>query len=178
MTNFVYIATSLDGYIADRNNSVDWLNELPTEEGNDLGWSDFMERVDALVMGRNTIDLVLSMDVPWHYKLPVFVLSNSLQEVPAGYEDKFEILSGDVSEVVETLAKRGYDNLYVDGGQVIQQFLAKDLIDEMIITTIPVLLGAGISLFGELDKPLHFKHVSSQRHLDLIVQNTYVRNRT
>jgi dihydrofolate reductase len=103
------------------------------------------------------------------------VLSNTLTKVPEGYEDKVFLVKGKLSDIVSDLNSKGYKNLYIDGGKTIQSFLAEDLIDEMIITTIPVLLGGGIPLFGELDKPLKFKHVSAERYADCIVKNQYVR---
>ncbi|MCG9626648.1 dihydrofolate reductase family protein [Vibrio mediterranei] len=175
MANIVYIGTSLDGYIADKNNGLDWLHDMPNPEGSDFGFAEFMDRVDGLVMGRNTLEIVLSFGVDWPYSKPVFVLSNTLTKVPEGYEDKVFLVNGKLSEIVSDLNSKGYKNLYIDGGKTIQSFLAEDLIDEMIITTIPTLLGGGISLFGELDKPLKFKHVSADRYLDCIVKNRYVR---
>ncbi|MCG9663799.1 dihydrofolate reductase family protein [Vibrio mediterranei] len=175
MANIVYIGTSLDGYIADKNNGLDWLHDMPNPEGSDFGFAEFMDRVDGLVMGRNTLEIVLSFGVDWPYSKPVFVLSNTLTKVPEGYEDKVFLVNGKLSEIVSDLNSKGYKNLYIDGGKTIQSFLAEDLIDEMIITTIPTLLGGGISLFGELDKPLKFKHVSAERYLDCIVKNRYVR---
>ncbi|MCG9659299.1 dihydrofolate reductase family protein [Vibrio mediterranei] len=175
MANIVYIGTSLDGYIADKNNGLDWLHDMPNPEGSDFGFAEFMDRVDGLVMGRNTLEIVLSFGVDWPYSKPVFVLSNTLTKVPEGYEDKVFLVNGKLSEIVSDLNSKGYKNLYIDGGKTIQSFLAEDLIDEMIITTIPTLLGGGISLFGELDKPLKFKHVSAERYLDCIIKNRYVR---
>ncbi|MDA0106794.1 dihydrofolate reductase family protein [Vibrio mediterranei] len=175
MANIVYIGTSLDGYIADKNNGLDWLHDMPNPEGSDFGFAEFMDRVDGLVMGRNTLEIVLSFGIEWPYSKPVFVLSNTLTKVPEGYEDKVFLVKGKLSDIVSDLNSKGYKNLYIDGGKTIQSFLAEDLIDEMIITTIPTLLGGGISLFGELDKPLKFKHVSAERYLDCIVKNRYVR---
>ncbi len=175
MANIVYIGTSLDGYIADKNNGLDWLHDVPNPEGSDFGFAEFMDRVDGLVMGRNTLEIVLSFGIEWPYSKPVFVLSNTLTKVPEGYEDKVFLVKGKLSNIVSDLNSKGYKNLYIDGGKTIQSFLAEDLIDEMIITTIPTLLGGGISLFGELDNPLKFKHVSAERYLDCIVKNRYVR---
>ncbi|MEZ9593186.1 dihydrofolate reductase family protein [Shewanella sp. 10N.261.52.F9] len=177
MTNIVYIATSLDGFIADRDNNVDWLHDIPNPDGSDLGFGDFMTRIDALVMGRNTLEIVLSFGIDWPYNKPVFVLSNTLTQVPDGLEGKVFLVNGPLPEVIQQLNAQGYHELYIDGGKTIQGFLQHDLIDELIITTIPVLLGGGISLFGELVAPLQFKHVKAERLLDHLVQNTFVRQR-
>lgn len=177
MANIVYIATSLDGFIADKDNKVDWLHDIPNPDGLDLGFDDFMARIDALVMGRNTLEIVLSFAIDWPYNKPVFVLSNTLTDVPAGLEDKVFLVNGPLPQVIKQLNAQGYNNLYIDGGKTIQGFLQQDLIDEMIITTIPVLLGGGISLFGELASPLKFKHAKAERLLDCLVQNTFLRQR-
>ncbi|OAN13108.1 diacylglycerol kinase [Photobacterium jeanii] len=177
MSNIVYIATSLDGYIADKDNKIDWLHEIPNPEGSDMGFGAFMDRIDALVMGRNTLEMVLSFDCDWPYPKPVFVLSNTLKQVPAGYEDKIFLVSGELEEVVKTINEKGYNSLYIDGGITVQNFLKQDMIDELIITTIPVLLGGGIPLFGELASPLKFKHQESEQLLGCIVKNTFIRTR-
>lgn len=175
MANIVFIATSLDGYIADKNGGLDWLQSVPNPDNIDMGFGPLMERVDALVMGRNTLDVVLSFGVEWPYSKPVFVLSNTLTQVPAGYEDKVFLVKGELKNIVQNLNEKGYKDLYIDGGKTIQSFLKEDLIDEMSITTIPVLLGGGSPLFGELGKMQSFKLVESQVHLDAIVQTTYQR---
>ncbi|MBE1275483.1 dihydrofolate reductase family protein [Enterovibrio baiacu] len=178
MSNIVYIATSLDGFIADKNNRIEWLHDIPNPDGSDLGFSAFMDRIDAIVMGRNTVEMVLSFGCDWPYTKPVFMLSNTLTSVPAGYEDKIFLVNGDLKDVVRVLNEQGYADLYIDGGVTVQGFLKQDLIDELIITTIPVLLGGGIPLFGDLAEPLKFKHVSSEPLLGCLVKNTFVRERT
>ncbi len=177
MSNIVYIATSLDGYIADKNNQLDWLHEAPNPDGEDFGFAEFMQRIDALVMGRNTLDVVLSFGVDWPYTKPVFVLSNTLTKAPKGYEDKVFLVKGELTQIVQDLKAKGYNDLYIDGGLTVQSFLKQDLIDELIITTIPTVLGGGISLFGELEKPLKFKHVKAERLVNYLVKNTYIRQR-
>ncbi|NQZ10934.1 MAG: dihydrofolate reductase [Algicola sp.] len=177
MPNIIYIATSLDGYIADKNGDIDWLHDIEIPDGSDMGFGAHFDRIDALVMGRNTLDAVLGMDIEWPYSKPVFVLSNTMTAVPVGYEGKIFLLKGDVSEVVKQINDQGYNTLYIDGGVTIQHFLKADLIDEMIITTIPVLLGGGAPLFGALDAPLKFKAVKSEIFADAIVQNHFARVR-
>lgn len=178
MSNIVFIATSLDGYIADKNGGLDWLQSVPNPEGNDMGFHDHMERVDALVMGRNTLEIVLSFDVDWPYSKPVFVLSNTMKDVPKGYEDKIFLVRGELNEVLASIHQQGFKTLYIDGGVTIQNFLKQDLIDEMNISTMPVLLGGGASLFGELVEPMNFELVKSEVLLNQVVQNTYQRKRS
>jgi len=177
MSNSVFIATSLDGYIADKNGGIDWLHAIPNPEASDMGYTEHFNRIDAMVMGRNTLDMVLSFDVEWPYSKPVFVLSNTMTSVPAGYEEKVFLVKGSLKEVLQHINAKGFKNLYVDGGVTIQNFLKEDLIDEMIITTIPVLLGGGSPLFGDLETPLNFKFNKSETFLDAIVQNHFVRDR-
>jgi len=78
-TNSVFIATSLDGYIADRNGKIDWLNTIPNPDNNDMGYTEFTKGIDALLMGRKTFETVLGFDGDWPYNKPVFVLSNKLK---------------------------------------------------------------------------------------------------
>ena len=173
----VFIATSLDGFIADSVGNIDFLHSFPNPDGNDLGYSNFMKNVDAILMGRTTFEVVCSFDMDWPYHVPVFVLSNSMSQLPAKTRGKAHILNGDLKKVTHDILKKGYQNLYIDGGKTIQSFLKEDLIDELIITTIPVLLGGGIPLFGELNKPMDFKCENSTIYLNSIVQNKFIRNR-
>ena len=80
MSNIVFIATSLDGYIADKNGGLGWLQSTPNPENLDMGWVDLIDRFDALVMGRKTFEKVCSFDCDWPYSKPVFVLSNSMNQ--------------------------------------------------------------------------------------------------
>ncbi len=176
MANFIYIACSLDGYIATEDGGIEWLMEIPNPEESDFGFVEFISSIDALVMGRNTYEKVLSFG-EWPYTKPVFVLSNSLNDVSEELVDKAFIVKGALKNVLNQLKNEGYNNLYIDGGKVIQSFLKEDLIDEMIITSVPVLLGSGIPLFGKLVAKLHFKHIKTEVLNDMLVKNHYVRNK-
>ncbi|MCZ4293564.1 dihydrofolate reductase family protein [Vibrio sinaloensis] len=175
MANIVFIATSIDGYIADKEGGLDWLHSVPNPDNIDMGFAPLMDRVDALVMGRNTLETVLSFDVDWPYSKPVFVLSNTMKEVPNGYQDKVFLVQGDLTEVVADLNSKGYQDLYIDGGVTIQNFLKQELVDELTITTIPVLLGGGIKLFGELEQMQSYQLIESKVYLETIVQNHFKR---
>lgn len=175
--NKVFIARSLDGYIADRNGGLDWLKAVPNPDQLDLGYERFIGSVDAILMGRSTFEVVCSFDMEWPYKLPVFVLSKTLDSVPEALKGKVELVKGSPAEILEQVHKKGYSRLYIDGGVTVQNFLREDLIDELCITTIPVLLGGGIPLFGELPNSLEFEHVESVLLLDALVQDTYKRKR-
>jgi dihydrofolate reductase len=172
MSNKVYIATSLDGYITDRNNNLDWLDIIPMESQNEDDFNNFMESIDAIVMGKNTFEKVLSFD-QWVYKKKVFVLSNSLTLIPKGYENKIEFIKGKASEIIKNLKAKGYKNLYIDGGKTIQSFLDENLIDEMTITTLPILLGGGIPLFKDTKNPIEFKLINTKIISDIALQSFY-----
>ena len=177
MSNFVYIGTSLDRYIEDRNGGLEWLDSVPNSENLDMGYDNFMSRIEALVMGRKTFEKVCSFDCEWPYSKPVFVLSHSLKAPPEGYEDKVEIVSGSLSEVLKHIHQKGHTELYIDGGVTVQSFLKEDLIDDMIITTVPILLGGGVPLFGELPNEIEFEHVKTEVFLNAYVQSHYKRKR-
>lgn len=176
-TNKVFIATSLDGYIADSKGGIDWLETFPEINQVDTGYHSFMADVDALLMGRGTFEKVCSFDIDWPYEKPVFVLSNSLMGIPEKFQGKVELVSGNLSEVLAQIHQKGFGRLYIDGGKTIQSFLKEDLIDEMVITVIPVLLGGGIPLFGPLSKPLVFECKKTTLFVDRIAQSHFIRKR-
>lgn len=176
--NVVYIATSIDGYIADRNGGLEWLNIVPNPEHKDLGFTDFMNRIDALVMGRTTFETVVGFGGEWPYSKPVFVLSTTMGKVPEAFKDKAEVVKGTPVKVTEQLNKRGFNRLYIDGGKTIQSFLREDMIDELIITRIPILLGGGFPLFADLPQEMEFEHLKSELLLNALTQDSYRRKRT
>jgi len=147
MRNVAYIACSLDGFIADLNSQIDWLTSIPNESNSDYGYSDFMNGIDAVIMGRKTFETVCSFP-EWPYKKPVYVLSNTLKTLPNKYEGKCFICAGPIKQIVNNFSKMGINNLYVDGGKVIQSFLKEDMLDELIISRTSHVLGNGIPLFG------------------------------
>jgi dihydrofolate reductase len=173
---YVYVGVSLDGFIAAADGDLDWLNEIPNPDESDYGFAEFISSIDAIVMGRNTFEKVLTFD-SWPYEKPVFVLSNSLKDVPQSLGTKAEIVSGPLRALVSQLRERGFAHLYVDGGIVIQSFLEEDLVDEMILTRIPILLGAGVPLFGGLTKRLWFKHDRTEALNETLVKSYYKRVR-
>lgn len=128
-------------------------------------------------MGRVTFETVLGFDIDWPYQKPVFVLSTTLTEIPEKYRGKAHLIKGSLKQVLSQIHEKGYNRLYIDGGRLIQSFLNEDLIDEMVITIIPVLLGSGTPLFGEVQKKLDFECKKSKLFLDAIVQNHFIRKR-
>lgn len=161
MANSVYIATSLDGFIADKNGSIDWLINIPNPDNSDFGFAEFLARVDALVMGRKTYETVLGF-TEWPYPKPVFVWSQTLSTVPSSLEGKVEFVKGSPHEIVQHLRVRGYSNLYIDGGQTVQSFMETGLIDEFILTLIPIVLGGGTSLYQSSTLRKSFQLVASE----------------
>ncbi len=172
MKCYVYVAVSLDGYIAEKDGGIEWLNEIPNPEGSDFGFADFMKNIDAIVMGANTFRKVLSFAM-WPYEKPVIVMSKSIEKIPENLEGKAEIFSGRITDLMKELEIKGYNNLYIDGGKTIQSFLREKFIDEMIITTIPVLLGDGIPLFGKLEQKQKFRHVKTEVLVPGLVKNRW-----
>ena len=150
------MATSSDGFIADENGGVGWLNELPTPEdkSEDFGFSALMQSVDRLVMGRNTFNLVLEFG-SWPYgDLAVTVLSHQAPPDALPPDATVNFTAGSPDALVKLFESLGDKHIYLDGGNVVQQFLAAGLIDEIILTQVPAVLGKGISLFK---KPLDEK---------------------
>jgi dihydrofolate reductase len=166
----VFIGTSLDGFIARVNGDLDF---LPPGGGEPHGYDEFMTTVDALVIGRKTFETVLTFDA-WPYgEKPVFVLSTrTLAAAPVGAV--VERLSGDPAEIVSQLEARGIRHVYVDGGITIQQFLQAGLIQRLIITRVPVLIGAGIPLFGAVQRDIVLKHIGTRQYASGLVQSEYL----
>lgn len=170
-----YIATSLDGFISRSDGSIDWLNDFNTlvPVGEDLGYAQFMSSVDALVMGRNTFEQVLKFDA-WPYGAkPVVVISRQMKTLPGDLPDTVSMSNEKPEELFKRLAAKGLDHLYIDGGLTIQSFLRVGLIDEITITTIPVLLGEGKPLFGPLPEDVRLELLVSKAFEFGFVQNKY-----
>lgn len=174
MPCYVYIAQSLDGYIAGKDGNLDWLNEIPNPEKSDFGFNEFIRNIDAIVMGRKTFQKVQTFGM-WPYTKSVYVVSSALNELPQEYRNKAEILNLKPSQIIQSLYKNGLKNLYIDGGKLIQSFLSEDLIDELIITTVPVLLGDGIPLFSKLEDTLKFNHHRTEVLINHLVKSHYTR---
>ena len=130
MANIVYIGASLDGYISGPDGDLGWLEYVPVPEGDDLGFSDFMDRIDAVVMGRKTFETLIGFGVGWHYPKPGIILSSTMTSAPKAFADHVQFASGTPGEIVKLAKSRGFENLYIDGGVTIQRFLRDDLIDE------------------------------------------------
>jgi dihydrofolate reductase len=170
----VFIATSLDGFIARPDGDIEWLHEVEQiGGGDDAGYRAFFGSIDALVMGRGSFEKVLEFD-GWPYESkPVIVLSKSLTEVPDTLRDRVRINTSAPQELIEQLSQEGYARIYLDGGKVIQSFLRAGLVDDMTVTTIPILIGKGIPLFGDLEKDIKLRLLESKSWPNGFVQSTY-----
>jgi dihydrofolate reductase len=174
MKTSVFIATSLDGFIAREDGRIDWLPAgEPSPDAEDYGYKEFIGTVDALVMGRKTYETALGFG-DWPYgKTPVVVLSGGPLDIPKAIAETVERMSLAPAEVVQALARRGAAHLYVDGGATIQGFLRAGLIREMTITRIPILLGGGIPLFGKLESDVKLRHIGTRHFPSGFVQSKY-----
>ena len=171
----VFIATSLDGCIARTDGAIDWLERAnaTVPAGEDCGYAVFMRTVDAIVMGRATFEKVLSFP-EWPYgSKPVYVLSTSIKTLPAAVPKTVHLLNATPNDVVRKAAAAGQSHLYIDGGRTIQAFLGAGLITEFTITVVPVLLGSGIKLFGELQADNDLRLLSSKAFPFGFVQSHY-----
>jgi dihydrofolate reductase len=171
----VYVAISLDGFIARRDGSIDWLNDSQSlvPEGEDCGYKAFMDSIDTLIMGRRTFEQVLTFG-PWQYgETPVVVLSHNPVTIPSHLQDTVSCSSEPPRALLERLSSQGVKHVYVDGGSTIHGFLSENLIDEIILTIIPIALGDGISLFGPMERDLKLTHVSTKAYDFGFVQTKY-----
>ncbi len=176
----VYIATSLDGFIARENGALDWLPgsdseavEVESGEQEDYGYRGFFDSIDILVMGRYTFEKVLAFG-KWPYETkPVIVLSRTLTTLPTELSGTVNLRSCSPADLLSELQHSGAKRLYIDGGRTIQEFLRQGLIDEITITIIPILIGKGIPLFGPLSKDLKLKHMKTFSFENGFVQSRY-----
>ena len=175
-TGHVFIATSLDGFIARKDHAIDWLeNQGTTTE--EHGYTQFIDSVDGIIFGRKTYEVVLNLtsDDDWPYPKPVIVLSRTLtnSDIPLHLADKVTITDQTPSDLLATLDQKGWKRAYVDGGITIQSFLNEGLIDDLIITTLPVLIGRGIPLFGNTTKDIHLELINTRQYPSGLAQSHY-----
>lgn len=167
----VFIATSLDGFIARTDGGLDWLPVPGPDE--DYGYHAFMDSVDCLVMGRNSFETVLNFD-PWPYgDKRVIVLSETLDTLPTPVGGRVELFKGSRECLVEKLTAEGVRRVYLDGGKTIQRFLRSGLVSDILITRIPVLIGQGIPLFGPLDGDVPLTHLRTESYPNGFIQSVY-----
>ncbi len=169
MHTSVFVGMSLEGFIARPDGRFDFLQSA---EAGSHGYEEFMATVDALLIGRGTYEVVLSLGGWFYGTKPVFVLSSKpLPTAPK--KAVVERMSGEPHEIVKQLEKRGLKHVYVDGGLTVQQFLEAGLIDRLIINRVPVLIGSGIPLFGPLTRDVRVKHIATRTLKGGGVQSEY-----
>ncbi|KFI06923.1 dihydrofolate reductase family protein [Massilia sp. BSC265] len=173
ISGHAFIATSLDGYIARPDGDIGWLLQRD-DPAEDHGYAAFMADKDAIVMGRGSYEKVLGFD-PWPYDRPVLVLSKQLAgtPVPEALRGKVRFSSAAPAQAMAELAAQGVHRVYVDGGQLVQSFIRAGLVEDMVLTTVPVLIGAGRPLFGALPRDLDLALVASRSFPSGLVQSTY-----
>jgi len=176
----VYIATTVDGYIADKDGSVKFLNQYQSsasEADGDMGFADFLNSIDLLIMGRKTFDQVISFgDDLWPYgdrQVWIWSRNPSVVKIPQIRSNNAVAVSAAPKELMRMAQQKGYRHVYVDGGTTIQQFLQQDCIDDLVLTRVPLLLGEGIPLFLKTPR-LSLEHVSTKSYSNGLVQSHYL----
>jgi dihydrofolate reductase len=171
----VFCGISVDGFLARRDHSLDFLDTAGQEPH---GFDEFYSSVDVMVIGRNTYEVVLTFG-SWPYgKKPVVVLSRNPIDFSAAKGGVVEQMSGEPADIVAQLEARGFRHAYIDGGITIQRFLAAGLVDRMVISRVPVLIGSGIPLFGPMPHDIHLRHIASRSYRGGLVQDEYESART
>jgi dihydrofolate reductase len=165
----VFVGTSVDGFIARPNGDLDF---LPPGGGEPHGYDEFMATVDAIVIGRKTFETVLGMEEwPYANKRVVVLSSHHIDLSEAG--GTVEQMAGSPSDILSQLAASGIRHVYVDGGVTIQGFLRAGLIQRLVITRAPVLIGDGTPLFGSLPHDIRLRHVATRHYPSGLVQSEY-----
>jgi dihydrofolate reductase len=177
MKGSVFIATTMDGFVATPEGGVEFLDEFQTDENqaNDFGFGDFLSSIDVIIMGRNSFEKVLSFgETNWVYgSIPVIVWSRSGVPIPKHLKDTVSSCSLPPTELFRLLQEQNKQHAYIDGGYTVQRFLQEDLIDQIILTRVPILLGEGISLFGNLGRTIYLNHEATDVLSNGLVKSCY-----
>ena len=166
----VFCGVSVDGFLARPDHSLDFLD---TGEQEPHGFEEFYGSVDVVVIGRKTFEVVLTFGKWFYGTKPVVVLSSRVLNFSSVKGGVLEQMSGEPSEIVAQLKARGFKHAYIDGGITIQRFLAGRLIDRMVITRVPLLIGTGIPLFGPVPRDISLRHVATRCYKGGLVQSEY-----
>jgi dihydrofolate reductase len=170
MTISVFVGVSVDGFMARPDGNLDW---LPEGGGEPHGYDEFIASVDAIVIGRHTFEKVLTFG-SWPYgNKRVVVLSSHPVDLSAVKGGVVEWMDGPPVEIATRLAATGSHHLYVDGGITIQRFLRDGLVQRLVITRVPVLIGQGIPLFGALPADIRLSHLATRQFPSGLVQSEY-----
>lgn len=167
----VFCGVSVDGFLARPDDTFDFLQ---TGEQEPHGFEEFLASVDVVVIGCRTFDVVLKLGhLALYGKKPVIVLSSRPLDFSSVKGGAVEQMSGEAAEIVAQLNARGFKHAYIDGGITIQRFLAAGLIDRLVMTRVPVLIGAGIPLFGPVPRDISLRHVATRCYNGGLVQSEY-----
>ncbi len=162
---------SVDGFLGRPDDALDFLDAGGQEPH---GFEEFLASVDVIVIGRRTFDVVLKLGgLALYGKKQVVVLSSRPLDLSSGKGGLVEQMSGEPTEIVAQLKSRGFEHAYIDGGITIQRFLAAGVIDRLVITRVPVLIGAGIPLFGALPRDIGLRHIATRSYNGGLVQSEY-----
>lgn len=181
----VFIATSADGYIATKEGNIDWLQTAgkaaaDMSENPDMGFNEFISSVDCMIMGRKCMEVIASFnltDEQWPYRdLKIIVLSNTLSEPPTSLLGKVDIYAGDIDLLLKQLEADGFKHAYIDGGTTITSFINLQLVNEMIITQAPILLGQGLPLFGDISETVKLHNTETKVFANDFIQTKYSLN--
>jgi dihydrofolate reductase len=172
-TGHIFMAMSLDGYVAREDFSLDWLMKQKTD-GEDHGYEAFMDSVDGLVMGSGSFRTALTFDA-WPYEKPVVVLSKTLkpEDIPEDLRDKVSISALAPQQLMASLSEQGWKRAYIDGGKVIQSFMRAGLIADMTVTVVPILIGSGKRMFGALNADIDLHLLESKSFPSGLVTSRY-----
>lgn len=172
-TGHVMMAITLDGFVARKDHSLDWLMKQDTE-GEDHGFAAFLANIDVIVMGSGSYRTVLGFDV-WPYEKPVVVMSGTLSQgdVPAELQGKVEITGLDPQSLMDEMERRGWTRVYVDGGAIVQSFMRLGLVQDFKLAIVPILIGDGIRLFGDLPADVDLKLTETKGFASGLVEMRY-----
>lgn len=166
----VFCGVSVDGFLARPNHGLDFLD---SGGQGPHGFEEFYGSIDVVVMGRRTFEVVRTFG-QWPYgNKAVVVLSNRPVDFSWIKNEDIEQMSGTPAEIAAKLRLRGFRHAYIDGGITIQKFLVAGLIDRMIVTRVPVLIGEGIPLFGPVPRDIALHHVATRSFPGGLVQSEY-----
>jgi len=177
----VFIATSVDGYIATPDGGVDWLHtsgNLDVDmESEDMGFQAYMNSVDCMIMGRKCMETISGMNLTpeqWPYgKIKIIVLSQSIKEAPENMKGKVEMYAGEIPVLINRLENEDFKHAYIDGGATITSFLNLNRINEITITQVPIILGEGIPLFGKVFESIKLEDARATVYENGFIQTKY-----
>ena len=172
---YIFLAISLDGFIARNNGEIDWLEKFNSDDPNeDYGFGEFFKRMDCLIMGRKSFEKVLSFE-KWPYTgKPVQVLSQTLTSLPVTVSGLAELAPKlTPHELLDYWKRLGWQRIYLDGGEAARTFLEYGLVKQLTLTRIPIILSTGKPLFGNTLPAIFLNHLQTKSFASGLVQSDY-----